>query len=45
MPRRKSNARKTYDNLLTFKRICRIAGITPIQRIQLIREYKKKKAG
>ena len=43
MPRRNSKAGgRKHDARISFKEACRRAGITPIQRIIMIRELRKK---
>jgi hypothetical protein len=42
MPRKNKKARKRDYARLTFKDACKIAGITPKQRLILIRNMKKR---
>lgn len=39
--RKNKNAARKWHKPLTFKQICKIAGISPRQRIMLIRAFKK----
>jgi len=41
MPRNKNKGRRQRKSPLSFRRLCRIAGITPKERILMIRYMKK----
>jgi hypothetical protein len=41
MPRHNGNSRVIHYNHMSFRKMCRMAGIDPIQRIKLVRLIKK----
>ena len=45
MARKNENARRLYAKSLSFTQMCRAAGISPLQRIKLIRTMQKMKKG
>lgn len=41
MPRKNKNGRSTHYRPMTFKEMCAKLGVTPKQRVLMIREYNK----